>query len=176
LNFDERHRINMVLDYRFDRVRFTGPRIFGSNILAGTGIDLQTIAVSGRPYTAQLTPQELGGSQTVGSINGARKPWNFTLNLRIDKSIDLGNKMGLNIYCRISNLLNRKNVINVYQATGSPSDDGFIPSSFGQAKLQNIQNSAREVNSYLSSYQWTLINPNNYSLPRRIFVGATFDF
>jgi hypothetical protein len=73
-------------------------------------------------------------------------------------------------------VLNRKNVINVYQATGSPTDDGFIPSAFGQAKLQNIQNSAREVNSYLASYQWTLINPNNYSLPRRIFVGATFDF
>jgi hypothetical protein len=176
LNFDERHRINMVLDYRFDRVRFTGPRIFGTNILAGTGLNLQGIAVSGRPYTAQLTPQELGGSQTVGSINGARKPWNFTLNLRIDKNIDLGNKMGLNIYCRISNVLNRKNVINVYQATGSPTDDGFIPSAFGQAKLQNIQNSAREVSSYLASYQWTLINPNNFSLPRRIFVGATFDF
>lgn len=176
LNFDERHRINVVLDYRFDQERFVGPKIFGSNFLAGMGINLQAVAVSGRPYTAQLTPLELGGAQTVGSINGARKPWNFTINMRVDKSIDLGNKMGLNVYCRISNLLDRQNILDVYQATGSATDDGFLPSAFGRAKLENITNSAREVAAYLDSYQWRLLNPGNFSLPRRIFVGATFDF
>jgi hypothetical protein len=82
----------------------------------------------------------------------------------------------LNLYCRVSNLLNRRNVLNVYSATGSPADDGFLESSNGQDKLRNIENSAREVEAYLASYQWAIINPGFYSLPRRIYIGAIYNF
>lgn len=170
LNYDERHRINLNFDYRF----FKDQAI--PKFLEDAGLNLQAIAVSGRPYTAQRTPLELGGTQTVGSINGARKPWTFTLNARIDKTINFSKGAGLNIYCRVSNLLNRQNVLNVYTATGSPTDDGFLASSNGQDKLRNIQNSVREVESYLASYQWSLINPALYSLPRRIYIGAIYNF
>ena len=177
LNFDERHRINFVMDYRYGSGRFyTGPRLFGTDILSNFGVNLQGVAVSGRPYTAQLTPQELGGSQTAGAINGARKPWNFTLNLRVDKSFQLTQGLNMNVYCRVSNLLDRRNVINVYPVTGSPQDDGFIASSNGRDKLQQIRNSVQSVDSYLASFQWALINPDFYSLPRRIFLGAVLDF
>jgi hypothetical protein len=83
---------------------------------------------------------------------------------------------GLNVYFRVSNLLDRKNIINVYPVTGSATDDGFLASANGLDKLENISRSAREVEAYLASFQWALLNPDFFSLPRRMFIGAIFDF
>lgn len=174
LNFDERHRINLVADYRFPRE--SGPRIAGAYILANAGINFQAVTVSGRPYTAKQVAQELDGVGTIGAINGARKPWNTTLNVRIDKNFDLGDKLGLNVYLRVSNLLDTRNIINVYEVTGDPEDDGFLRSSFGEDQIQSIAGSQREVEAYLASYQWRLLNSDYYSLPRRIFLGAIMNF
>ena len=177
LNFDERHRINASLDFRYrSGKRYNGPRILGKDIFANAGLNIQAIGVSGRPYTANLTPFELTGAGTVGAINGARKPWNFTLNLRVDKRFDIGNNLGLNVYLRISNVLDQRNIINVYPASGSAEDDGFLASSRGFDAIQSITNSLREVDSYLASYQWRILNPNFFSLPRRMYLGAIFDF
>ncbi|MCB0636461.1 MAG: TonB-dependent receptor, partial [Lewinella sp.] len=178
LSFDERHRLNLVLDYRYPGGNaYNGPRIGGLDIFANAGLNLQAVAVSGRPYTArELATSEFSGAGTIGAINGARKPWTYTLNLRVDKNFKIGDGIGLNIYCRISNLLDRRNVLNVYSVTGSAEDDGFLRSSFGQDKVAGIEASPRSLDSYLASYQWLLLNPDFFSLPRRIFVGAIMDF
>lgn len=174
LSFDERHRFNLIADYRFPKE--SGPRIAGAYILANSGFNFQAVAVSGRPYTAKVTPTELGGDGTFGAIHGSRKPFTSTLNMRFDKNFDLGNKLGLNIYIRISNLLDTRNIIDVYEVTGDPEDDGFLRSSFGQDQIRTIGSSARDVEAYLASYQWRLLNSDYFSLPRRIFVGASLDF
>ena len=114
--------------------------------------------------------------KTSGALNGSRLPWTFRLDLRVDKTFVIDGKYGLNVYLRVFNLLDRQNVINVYSATGSPTDDGFLASSRGLDKLEQIENSARLVDAYLASYQWSIINPNFFALPRRIFIGAIFDF
>ncbi|MCI5080739.1 MAG: carboxypeptidase regulatory-like domain-containing protein [Saprospiraceae bacterium] len=177
LSFDERHRINVVADFRYGSgKKYNGPRLFGKDIFSNAGVNLQAIAVSGRPYTENVVPEELGGSQIIGAINGARRPWTFTVNLRVDKSFTIGNKLNFNVYARISNLLDRRNIINVYPVTGSPTDDGFLQSPIGQDQIATIPTTGRQLESYLASYQWALLNPNNFSLPRRIYVGAIFDF
>ncbi|MCO6480407.1 MAG: TonB-dependent receptor [Phaeodactylibacter sp.] len=177
LNFDERHRIVATMDYRYSSGnKYTGPRLLGADIFANAGLNLQAIAVSGRPYTAALQALPLDGAGTIGSLNGARKPWNFTLNLRVDKNFNLSNQLGLNVYVRVSNLLDRRNVINVYSATGSPEDDGFLRTADGQDQINSVLNSQRPLESFLASYQWRILNPNFFSLPRRIYVGAIFDF
>lgn len=182
LSFDERHRFNLSMDYRYGSgKRYTGPQLFGLDLLANTGLNLQAIAVSGRPYTAKLVPGQFTGSGTVGSINGARLPWNFTINARIDKDIyltapDAEKPLIVNVYFRVSNLLNRRNIINVYTATGSPSDDGYLTSARGQDALDATFLSGRSTEAFLASYQWRMLNPNFYSLPRRMFIGAIFNF
>jgi hypothetical protein len=176
-SYDERHRINFNFDFRYLSGRFyNGPRLGGLDILSNFGVNLQAIAVSGRPYTATLTPQQFGGSQFAGSINGARKPWTFTINMRVDKSFRIADKLNMNVYCRVSNLLDRQNVLNVYSATGSPEDDGFLASPNGQDALENIANSNQSLDSFLASYQWRILNPGFFTLPRRIFLGAVLDF
>lgn len=182
LSFDERHRFNINLDYRYQSgKRYNGPVVMGTDILANTGLNVQAVAVSGRPYTQKLVPARFGGDGTVGALNGARLPWNFTINARLDKSFVLGGKEGrkglnCNVYIRVSNLLNTQNWRNVYQASGTPYDDGFLQSPRGQAEINNLVASNRNLDNYLASYQWRMLNANYFSLPRRIFVGAQFGF
>ncbi|HHS95108.1 MAG TPA: TonB-dependent receptor, partial [Phaeodactylibacter sp.] len=169
LNFDERHRIVTSVDYRYDAGKgYTGPRWFGRNVFAGAGVNLQAIAVSGRPYTAKETPNRFGGSGTIGSINGARKPWTFTLNLRADKNFLLSKPgakrtLSLNVYLRVQNLLNTRNIVTVYPASGSPTDDGFLRSANGQARLNSL--SGEDAFFFSKSYAWAVQNPNHFTRP-----------
>jgi hypothetical protein len=180
LDFDERHNLSAIIDYRYDEGnRYNGPRIGGKDILANFGVNLQVAAVSGRPYTATLRAERFGGSGTLGSINGNRLPWRFNADLRIDKSFALaktGKKpLNLNIYLRVSNLLNRKNILGVYTTTGSPTDDGYLASAEGQSVLNGIAAQGNQQ-AYLDAYSWRVRNANNFTLPRRIYVGAAFEF
>ncbi len=177
LNFDERHALVGIIDYRYQSgSQYNGPRIGGVDILSNFGVNIQANANSGRPYTATQIPQVRSGAGFKGELNGARLPWRYTINMRIDKSFKIGNGLNANAYVRISNLLDRRNVINVYSATGSPTDDGYLASSIGLNQLAGIESSTRDVNSFLASYQWRLLNPDNFSLPRRIFGGLIFNF
>lgn len=182
LNYDERHRLNAIVDYRFGREgRYNGPRWFGADVFADAGLNVQATAVSGRPYTRKSTPRSFSGDGTVGAINGARLPWNFTLNLRADKNFQISalgdtHPVFLNVYVRVQNLLDARNILGVYPATGSPEDDGYLASSDGVARVRNLGTSGRNTDAFLAAYSWALANPNFYTLPRRIFVGAIVEF
>ena len=189
MSFDERHRLTGIVDYRYASGKaYNGPRVGGLDILANMGLNVTTVAVSGRPYTAALDPQAFGAAGNKGSLNGSRLPWNFRVDARIDKSFDLTKEgasraIGLNVYLRVSNVFDRRNIVGVYRATGSPQDDGYLASAQGQGLLNSDQfkNIDGTVNSglldaFLNSYNWRLLNPDNYSLPRRIFMGAIVNF
>ena len=181
LSYDERHNISGILDYRFaSGKQYNGPSIGGKDILANFGANLQLIAASGRPYTATIQPTRFSGSGTVGAINGNRKPWRTTLDLRLDKSFNLSaagkRPLNVNIYFRVSNLLDRKNVVTVYSASGSPTDDGFLANSVGRSVVTDLDKQQRSTEAYTSSYSWVVLNPNNFTLPRRMYVGAVFEF
>lgn len=181
LTFDERHNIQAIFDYRFDSgKRYNGPRIAGKDILALFGANLQMSAASGRPYTARQRSERFGGTGFLGAINGSRLPWRFNLDLRLDKTFDLvsnvKNPLSLNVYLRVSNLLNQKNVIGVYSVTGSPYDDGYLATAEGQSVLRGVAEQGRDQDAYLAAYSWALLNPGRLTLPRRIYVGAAFQF
>jgi len=84
----------------------------------------------------------------------------------------------LNVYFRVSNLLDRRNTIGVYRFTGSSTDDGYLRSSMGESAVNQIATDINRapVSSFLQSYQWSMLNPNLFSLPRRMFLGAIVDF
>ena len=62
------------------------------------------------------------------------------------------------------------------EVTGSPDDSGFLSSPIGLDQLDVIQQAGLSLDGYLASYQWSLINPNFYTLPRRIFIGTIMNF
>ncbi|MDQ3142970.1 MAG: TonB-dependent receptor [Bacteroidota bacterium] len=182
--YDERHRFSFTSDFRYESgKKYNGPRIGGANIFANAGINMQIIAASGRPYSPGQNIVRFDGSGYRGSINGARLPWNFTVDLKADKSFRISkpeskNAMNINVYLRVQNLLDTKNVIGLYRGSGSPEDDGYLASGRGQNEINNTANTYGEENVqyFIDSYNWRLLNPDNYTLPRRIFLGAILEF
>lgn len=192
---DRRHAITCVVDYRFSEGKhYNGPvwtrKIKGSDkvktipILQSTGINFTFQGGSGTPYSrSSKVVSVLGGSNTVlqGSLNGSRLPWQFRMDARIDKDITVkfGKKDAkkrkeayLNAYLQVLNVLNAKNIMTVYQATGNPSDDGYLAAAEYQASIngQICHQSFRDLYSLYVDY------PGNYSLPRRIRLGVSFSF
>ena len=144
LDYDERHRVNLVLDYRL------GGQSGVPKALQNVGANVQASAVSGRPYTATAQPTQLGGTITEGAINGARKPANFVVNAQVNKEIVFGQGSRMNLYFRVSNLLDRRNVLNVFSATGSADDSGYLQSSIGESQLRQQRASIPGLDPFLS--------------------------
>jgi hypothetical protein len=147
------------------------------------GLNLTFLLGSGTPYTRWSSAVALGGgrSSLEGQINGSSKPWNFRSNLRIDKNIALEwgrdesqNKKNanLNVYLQVLNLFNTRNVMNVYQFTGLPDDDGYLSSAQAQAQLANTNSAA----AFSDMYSIRVNAPGNFSLPRQIRIGLLFTF
>ncbi|MBK7425790.1 MAG: carboxypeptidase regulatory-like domain-containing protein [Saprospiraceae bacterium] len=189
LSRDERHALKGVFDFRYDSgKRYNGPRLFGKDILANSGLNLQFNAISGRPYTRRQRATAFGGNGFEGSINGARLPWNYAMDVRVEKSFRLNSPeaakpLNMTLSLRVLNLFDARNVRGVYSVTGSPEDSGFLSSSDGAAVVRQADSGgaalvAAGVNSqaYLDSYSWSNLQNGFYSLPRRIFLAALFDF
>ncbi|MBK9733546.1 MAG: carboxypeptidase regulatory-like domain-containing protein [Saprospiraceae bacterium] len=183
LSFDERHRITAVLDYRYGSGKaYDGPKIGNVNIFEDFGISLTSFLVSGGPYSRNLIPQAFGGSGFAGSINGARLPWNFTMDLNIQKrfSVSLSKtsvkKLFFNAYFRVQNVLNTLNVVDLFKYSSDPKNDGFLTSSFGEQRENGVVNTGRDLQAFRDAYAWRLLSPGNYTLPRRMYVGVIMDF
>jgi len=184
LNYDQRHRIVLTTDYRYgEGTDYNGPVWFGKQVFANTGVNVISVLGSGTPYTASNIATPVTGEvspSTQGSINGSRLPWQFTVDMTIDKNMQmvLGSKDGkekmvnVNVYLWISNLLNTMNVNSVYRFSGVPDDDGYLAAAQYQP-LINSQNSPDAFRNYYSMY---VDNPFNYGPPRTIRLGVKFDF
>jgi outer membrane receptor protein involved in Fe transport len=192
LDFDRRHAINLSFDYRYGAgSKYNGPRtsrkVKGTdqvktiNWLENAGFNVMIFGGSGTPYTKSSRIYQLGGQRQIqGSINGARLPWQFRIDARVDKDFNLKvNKQGgndrpmyFNVYLRVNNVLDSKNIMNVYSATGNPNDDGFLAAS----EYQNQINSQLSPQAYRDLYAIRINSPFNYSLPRMIRLGVSFNF
>lgn len=191
LDFDQRHAIVTNIDYRFGSgSNYNGPvwttkKGKEIRVLDNVGANMVLRAGSGTPYTRQsnVTPEAQFGVQKRqildGSVNGSRLPWQVRMDLRIDKNIDLSwgsaenKKMAnLNIYLQVLNVLNTRNIQNVYRFTGNPDDDGYLYAAATQASIaaSNSEQSFRDL------YTVKVNNPSNYSIPRRIRLGVMLDF
>ena len=199
LDFDQRHTITLNIDYRFGvGTDYHGPRLKlrkgkdtekSINVLEDVGANIVFRAGSGTPYSKQANITHegqfgIGGGNTAldGQINGSNLPWSYKIDLRVDKNVELTWKKGkdgaeskkanLNIYLQVLNLLNTKNILAVYKATGNPNDDGYLNS----AEAQSIISSQNDPNSFRDLYSIKNNNPSNYSRPRVIRIGLLLDF
>ncbi len=197
LSYDSRHVIAASIDYGYGEGKdYNGPKIKNVNILQNAFINLTVRARSGEPYTAQenATPEAVSGVATrrilSGDNNGSRLPWNFRIDLRVQKDFKLNFRnadegktkrdLYLQVYLIIQNLLNTKNVIKIYPYTGNPDDDGYLASEVGQQDVANQINAQSYMDMY-TAYVSSGFDPSggrdsNFSLPRQIRLGAIFKF
>jgi len=191
LDFDQRHQLTASIDYHYGKGKdYTGPVWFNKQFLANAGLNLTVRAGSGTPYTrkknitpeADFTTAANGRFQLDGQINGSRLPWQYRVDAKVDKEFEL--KMGkkangerrrsytVGVYLQVLNVFDSRNVISVYSATGSPTDDGYLSSP----AAQNDINNKLSVEAYRNLYEIAENNQGNYSLPRRIRLGLQLDF
>ncbi len=200
LGYDTRHQFKLFGVFNFGEtadkdpstaVKYMGPRgKFFESIFRNLGVSMTLYGNSGVPYNRQVypTPTQLnsggGGSPSLlGSLNGARLPFEFYNDLNVSKDITLyfgkkkensttRKKATLQLYLNIQNLFNVQNIIDVYGATGSPSDDGYLTSPLYQSQIL----SQVSPSSYSNYYTMKVNDPYNYSMPRRIRFGAVLSF
>ena len=196
LDFDQRHNILLSTDYRYASGKnYSGPVMFGKNILQNTGFNLVMRSGSGRPYTKTsrsdggetLINNNGGGSSNgtspqQGQLNSSRLPFSTTFDFKVDKNFDLKfgkekengkqKEASLNVYIQVLNLLDARNIISVYPFTGNATDDGFLAASYQQTFIeQNL-----DEQSFRDLYSAKVDNGNNFALPRRIRLGIQLNF
>jgi hypothetical protein len=184
LSYDQRHAIVATVDYRYGSGKdYNGPIVFDKPILKNTGANFQFNLGSGTPYSKQQVPTgngliSGGGSPIIdGSINGSRLPWQFRVDARLDRDIKLkvgenDKELNLNVYLWVLNVLNTQNIINVYRATGTADDDGYL----NDPRFSQDINSRIDNQAFTEQYLMNVNNYYNYALPRRTRIGVILSF
>ncbi|PCI98832.1 MAG: hypothetical protein COB15_05200 [Flavobacteriales bacterium] len=189
LNYDQRHRILLSMDYRYaSGNNYNGPVMFGKDILQNTGLNITMRSGSGTPYTKRSAVDGAGVLFTTnlqdpqqGQINGSRMPFTTTFDMKLDRTIDLKwgkgedddkKEASLNVYIQALNVLNTKNIIDVYNYTGNAEDDGFLAASY----QQNYIKGQVSEQSFRDLYTSKVNDGNNYALPRRLRLGIQLNF
>lgn len=180
LSFDERHRVTAVIDYRFTG-DYNGPTIGGVEIFKDAGVNFNIATVSGRPYSRRSVASKFGGTGYNGAINGSRLPWTFNIDMMMEKGFRLfktetSRGVSGNVYFRVQNLLDTRNVRDVFSFSGNADDDGYLVSTFGVDEIRQISEQGKNVDAFRAAYNWRLDSYRHYSLPRRIFLGVRFNF
>jgi outer membrane receptor protein involved in Fe transport len=191
LNFAQTHVGSIILDYRYGYQD-------GGPILQDFGANFLFRFASGHPYSnvniaglGQVSPYNAGVDYMNDTrvrlakepVNNSTTPWTFNIDLRLDKTFRLAKQLQATVYMRVENLLNTKNVINVYQLTGNADDDGFISnpelsSSFVNSPIRGEEYVAlyNAINTTNGQAYWDSLNLQLWGHPRQIFFGIRLNY
>ncbi len=181
-----RHRFLANLEYRLSGKE-------GGPIFKNFGINLSVRLASGHPYIAVSNIEANRTNPVYGLLNAVMyshryafmnettTPWTSYVDLFMDKSFVFKNNSKITFYVRITNLLNKKNVINVYPNTGSAEDDGFISNpeqyeAFVKVYGPEYLDLYKAINVQNGQAYWSLLGKQLYGHPRQIFVGINFSY
>lgn len=182
LAFNQRHRGNLIIDYRFAKGD-------GGPFWEGVGANVVLSFNSGHPYTRIKELTELGQTDAwrvairtpsrrtpIEAVNSSTTPWVFNIDLSLSK-VFYFETFNVEVYANILNLLNSKKIINVYETTGSAQDDGWLTSP--------LSNSFQAIPGYTDFYRtinlqnrWGYMNQfgrDLYSSPRQIRFGVRME-
>jgi hypothetical protein len=178
LDYDVRHNFKSNIYYSFSDT-------FSVKFLRNVGINLSTFAASGTPYSKirfAVNEAQSSASRTTleGGVNGNRLPWQFNMDMNIEKNFYLTskksdgtlNKYKLNVFMWVQNVLNMANPLSVYAYTGSANNDGYLSSANGRQQLENLQ----FARAFADMYNARINNPSNFTAPRQIKLGVRFEF
>ncbi len=178
MSFDSRHQATFRIDYRYGSGKnYNGPVWWNKRVFENAGINFVMNANAGTPFTRRqfafpLTQNPSGAIPVAGQINGSRLPWQYRADMRINKVFDVqwkegGRRSNVDVYLQVLNVFDNMNVLNVYGFTGSADDDGYLTSN----RARDVIAQAVSAEAYADLYRARMLNPFNFSLPRRIRLG-----
>jgi outer membrane receptor protein involved in Fe transport len=192
LAFNQTHNGTVLLDYRW-------PVNEGGPILSGFGGNILFTFNSGHPYTqikglssiGQASAWNVGVYPTtdprysypIEAINSSTTPFVLNVDLNLSKLIQIG-KLNLEVFVNVTNLLNTKQIFNVYPTTGNPGDDGWLtnPLAAGYLAIPQYAEFYKAINLD-NRYSWQslvagrgqLLGGDIYGIPRQIRIGARIE-
>ena len=115
LDFDQRH--DFALNLAYGSSKNEGPRLLSAYPFSDLSANLLLNVASGLPYTPYVDP-------TIQvEVNSARKPWTYSLDLRIRKQLSMGGLQPA-LFLEAMNITDHENVLVVNSRTGKPFDLG----------------------------------------------------
>lgn len=117
----------------------------------------------------------------IEPVNASKTSWRLNFDLRIDKTIRLGRGFNMMFYLRILNLLNTKQIENVYPYSHSAETDGMIYDRMrSESHIQHYGEEARDMynalNTTNSQSYWDYTANELYLNPRQIFLGLRLEY
>ena len=173
LDFDQRHNLNLSLDYRLGQGE--GPEVFGVNVFENFGVNVLAKAGSGFPYTPVVEPFNLAGAARAtrprGGVNSARMPWSNRIDLRVDRRFAVGSgNASVTAFLWVQNLFDTSNVLDVWRYTGLSDDDGYLATDGGRGFIADRPPVAEELYLHRNRVQsWV-------GIPRLTRIGLRLDF
>jgi outer membrane receptor protein involved in Fe transport len=114
---------NIAVDYRWADND-------GGKILQNLGISALITFNSGHPYTRgtgnESAESDARNRSPIEALNSSSTPGEFQVDLRIDKTFKIWDRLGLNVYVSVINLFDAINVRNVFLKTGTADDNAFL--------------------------------------------------
>ena len=180
-DYNQTHRGSIFIDYRFAKGDGGWLEGFGANVILSFN--------SGHNYTKIQEPLNLGQASPwnigvralidprtrtpIEPINASSTPWVFNIDMNLSKVFYFGG-VNFELYANILNLLNTKQVVNVFNNTGTPTDDGWLRSSLSESfrAIPNYESFYRAIN--LDNRWGYIVATGNdiYGSPRQIRIGA----
>ncbi|SYZ73272.1 putative TonB-dependent receptor [Candidatus Zixiibacteriota bacterium] len=172
LDYDQRHSIIGIIDIRTGKGE--GPLLGNIRILENTGLNAVIQAASGLPYTPMqiydgVSPNAAVQQIPTGPINSANMPWTFNIDIKLERTFYYKNYRFVP-YIWVRNLLNRENVVGVYEGTGKANTSGYLESAEGQTR------DIASGGEFGYRYRFEENDPKNYLNPRMIICGLRMAF
>lgn len=165
LAFDQRHTLNVNVDFRVPRHQKL--KVFGLAVPSAWGANAFFTYGSGMPYTRT---DESG--MRLGGLNEGRMPANYRVDLRFDKDFFPFQAVDskLRLFVEVNNLFDRRNVVNVYSRTGLADIDGYNYELTSDPPGPATADDVNALRRLLAN------DPQNYDAPRSIQWGLEWIF
>ncbi|MCL5030707.1 MAG: TonB-dependent receptor [Bacteroidetes bacterium] len=173
---------NLSVDYRWGKD--DGPKV-----LQNFGISTILTFNSGHPFTlgtGNLNAESDARNRTpLEAINSSLTPSVFQVDLRVDKTFSIMDRLNLNVYVYVINLFDTQNIVNVFLKTGGATDDGVLSNpDLGKRLIQtygqDYANLYRALNiNYQQGYgSSTGLGGNDlmFGPPRQIRLGVRLEY
>lgn len=157
----------------------------GPAVLENFGLNLLATLRGGHGYTrgdgVLNLENDQRGRYPIEPLNSSMTPTIFQIDLKIDKTFKLFDKLTANIFVRVLNLFDTKNIENPFQRTGAADDDGVIsnPVLLGN-KIEQYGSKYLDYYKAINidrQLQFTNATANYlYAQPRQFILGIRLDY
>lgn len=179
LDFDRRHKFTGIVDFRAGQGQ--GPMLGDIYPLENAGVNFIFNLASGTPYSPvklNADPVTLYAvSFTPSSPRNSRySDWQFRIDMKANKTFSLGGA-NLDFYVWVLNLLDRDNVVAVYETSGDAQSTNYINTDQGQDFVEAWDEVHDGTNlTGREKYELKQRDPANFDIPREIRFGIRMSF